>query len=257
MDDAVILVFGRRFAGSEVYMNRFVSIPSLLALVLAVSDPVTAAEPSAANNPAPPASGVFSLGAAHAGVVDVVLVKDGAHVEPGQLLLRLDCRPLEKEIDFRAASLAAAEAALTRVRNGARPEEIAIAEAGVGVATARAEEARDALDRANELQVGVSITRADLFVVQRDSRIAEAQLVDAQKKLALVEAGSRAEDIAEAQARRDAADAFLDEGKAELDQCSVRAPAAGTVQVFARPGQFVSVLAQAPLVLLTADAGAK
>jgi multidrug resistance efflux pump len=172
-------------------------------------------------------------------------------------LLQLDCRPLQKEIDFRAASLAAAEAALTRVRNGPRPEEVAIGEAAVGVATARAEEAHDALDRASALQIGVSITRAELFVVERDSRVADAQLQDAQKKLALLKAGSRAEDIAEAQAKRDAAAAFLDEGKAELDQCAVRAPAPGTVQVVATIGQFVSVFSPTPLIQLTTDGATK
>ena len=127
----------------------------------------------------------------------------------------------------------------------------------VYVATARIEAARDALDRANELQVGVSITRAELFLAQRDYRIAEAEYVEAEKRLALLNAGSRAEDIAEAQAKRDTAAALLEEGKAELDQCAVRAPAAGTVQIVATVGQFVSVLTQAPLVQLTTEPAAK
>ena len=151
-----------------------------------------------------------------------ILVREGAHVDAGAVLVQLDCRPLEKEIAFRAASLAAAEAAYERVRNGPRPEEIAIGEAGVGVAEARAEEARAALERASAMPIDVAITRAQLLVVERDSRIATAQLLDARKKLALLRAGSRAEDIAEAEARRDAAAAFLDEGKAEIEECSVR-----------------------------------
>jgi multidrug resistance efflux pump len=122
---------------------------------------------------------------------------------------------------------------------------------------ARAEEARAALDRANALETGVSITRAQLLAVERDSRVAAAQLVDAQKKLALLRAGSRAEDIAEAQARRDAAAAFLDEGKAELEECSVRAPVSGSVRIVATIGQFVSVFAPTTLVQLVTDAAAK
>jgi len=113
------------------------------------------------------------------------------------------------------------------------------------------------INRARALQIGVSITRAELLVVERDSRVADAQLLDAQKKLALLKAGSRAEDIAEAQAKRDAAAAFLEEGKAELDQCAVRAPAPGTIQVLATIGQFVSVFSPTPLVQLTTDAAAK
>jgi HlyD family secretion protein len=200
---------------------------------------------------------VLSLGVARSGIVRAILVQDGAHVEAGQLLLQLDCRPLEMEIDFRAASLAGEEAALTRLRNGPRPEEIAIGQAALGVSTARVESARDALDRANELQVGVSITRADLFLARRDYGIAEAEFVEAEKRLALLNAGSRAEDVAEAQAKRDAAAAFLEEGKAELDQCTLHAPAAGMVQIVATVGEFVSVLTQAPLVQLTTDSAGK
>lgn len=196
------------------------------------------------------------LGVARSGIVQSIPVRDGAHVEAGQVLVQLDCRPLEKEIAFRAASLAAAEAAFERVRNGPRPEEVAIGEAGVGVAEARADEAHAALARANAMQVDVAITRAQLLVVERDDRITAAQLLDARKKLALLRAGSRVEDVAEAQARRDAAAALLDEGKADLEQCSVRAPAPGTVHVVATLGEFVSVYAPTPLVQMTTDPAA-
>jgi HlyD family secretion protein len=194
------------------------------------------------------------LGVARTGVVQSIAVGDGAHVSAGQALAKLDCTPLEKEIGARAASLAAAEAVYERVLNGPRPEELAIGEAGVGVSEARAEEARAALDRANSLELGVGITRAQLLVAERDSRVADAQLVDARKKLALLTAGSRAEDIAEAKARRDSAAAFLDEGRAELEQCTVRAPAAGTVKVLATVGELVSIYAPTPLVQFTPDA---
>jgi multidrug resistance efflux pump len=203
---------------------------------------------------AQPQNNTITLGVAQSGVVQSIDTKDGAHVEAGQVLVELDCAPLRKEIDVRTAALEAAEAVYERVVHSPRPEEIAIGEAGVGVAEARAEEARAALDRANAMEVGVAITRAQLLVVERDSRVADAQLVDARKKLALLNAGSRAEDIAEAKARRDGAAAFLGEGKADLDQCSVRAPAAGTVKILVTVGQFVSTYAPATLIQLTLDA---
>jgi multidrug efflux pump subunit AcrA (membrane-fusion protein) len=94
----------------------------------------------------------MALGVAQSGVVRAIDVVDGAHVEAGQVLVELDCDPPRKEIDVRAASLAAADAVYERVVNGPRPEEIAIGEAGVGVALARAEEARATLDRAHGLR---------------------------------------------------------------------------------------------------------
>jgi len=201
-----------------------------------------------------PQTGAMTLGVAHSGVVQTINVADGEHVEAGHVLVVLDCRPLAKDIGVRAASLQAAEANYERVLNGPRPEEIAIGEAAVGVAVARAEEARAALDRANAMQVGISIALAQRLVTERDSRVADALLMDARKKLALLQAGSRAEDIAEAKARREQAAAFLEEGNAELDQCTVRAPAAGTVNVLVTLGQYVSTFAPTTLVQLKPDA---
>jgi HlyD family secretion protein len=206
---------------------------------------------------APNKDGVVSVGFAGSGVIKAFFVRNGDHIEKGQALAELDCLPLQKDIDFRAASLAAAEAAFERVRNGPRPEEIAIGEAVVRDAKARAVEARAARSRAEALQPGVTITIAQLLAVQRDSGVADAQLVDAMKQLALLQAGSRAEDIAEAKAKRDAAAAYLDEGHAELDQCSIQAPVSGTVQLTATVGQPVSIYAPMPVAQITIESSAK
>jgi multidrug resistance efflux pump len=205
-------------------------------------------------NPTTPSSAkTLSLGVAVSGVVQNILVQDGVHVDAGQLLLQIDCRPLEVELKVRAADRAAAEAAYERTRNGSRLDEIAIGEANVGVARARAEEARDADARVEALTLGVSVTRADLLTARRDARVTAAQLDDAIKRLALLQAGSRVEDIAEFLARRDVAAAQLDLAQARLDQCSLRAPVPGTVQFVATLGQFISVAVPETLVRLTPD----
>jgi hypothetical protein len=107
-----------------------------------------------------PQRAAMALGVAQSGVVHAIDVVDGAHVEAGQVPVELDCEPLRMEIDVRAASLAAVDAVYERVVNGPRPEEIAIGEAGVGVALARADEARATLNRAHGMEVGISIKAA-------------------------------------------------------------------------------------------------
>jgi multidrug resistance efflux pump len=193
------------------------------------------------------------LGVAATGIIQKILVADGAHVDAGQLLLQIDCRPLQEEIKLRAADRDAAEAAFERTRNGTRLDEIAIGEANVGVAQARAEEAQASYGRLTALTEGVTVTRAQILQDQRDARVTAAQLEDAKKKLALLKAGSRDEDIAEALAKRDAAAANLAVAGARLDQCSLRAPVAGTVQAVATLGQFVSTSVPATLLQLTPD----
>jgi HlyD family secretion protein len=196
----------------------------------------------------------YPLGVAVSGLVAKVLVADGAHVEAGAPLLKMNCRPLEEQIRMNTADLAAAEANYQRAKNGPRPDEVVIGEANVGVAEARSEEAADAYGRLKAMTEGVSVTRAQLLAGRRDARVAAAQLNDAQKRLALLHAGSRQEDIDEALAERDSAAAQVSLDKANLDQCTVFAPVAGTVEILATPGQFVSQYAPATLARLTPDA---
>ena len=196
-----------------------------------------------------PEGGVLSIGTAATGVVERIVGGPGQPVRLGEELVKVDCAPLEASVKSLAGQSAAAQAADDRVRNGPRPAEIAVGEANLGVAKARAEEAADALRRAQGLQVGISVTQAAKFQIERAAKISAAQLADAQARLDLLRSGSRAEDIAEADARRDAAAAALEEAKARLAQCSVPSPIDGVVVArFVSKGQFVS--AAVPVVLL-------
>jgi multidrug resistance efflux pump len=191
----------------------------------------------------------LAIGSAAGGIVASVLVQEGERVRVGQVLVKLDCRPLEAEVQARAAHLAAAQATYDRFRNGPRPDEVAVGEAVVGYSQARAEEAKKTLQRAETLQEGVTVTTAHLLEVQRDARIAAAQLEEARSRLNLLRAGSREEDIRSAKGLRDAAAADLDTTRARLAQCSIAAPANGTVlDVDVNAGQFLSLAVPQPLL---------
>lgn len=235
-----VVTRGRRHAANRRATR--LSLAAISALWIAAAPTAFAAEKA------------YPLGVAASGVVAKVFVADGAHVEAGQPILKLDCRPLEQQMSMLAGDLAAADAVYRRVKNGPRPDEIAIGEANVGVAQARAEEAADAYARLRALTEGVSVTRAQLLQDRRDARVSAAQLNDAQKRLALLRAGSRQEDIDEAQGNRDSAAAELAYATAKLDQCTVVAPAAGVVEILTAPGQFVSEFAPSTLARLTPDA---
>ncbi len=227
-------------------------------LIVALASPslaqTTFTAPGRVEGAGPP----LSIGVAASGIVAEVLVHEGDRVRAGQLLLKLDCRPLEAEVKARTAHLAAAQATYDRFRNGPRPDEIAVGEAVVGYSQARADEAKKALERAQSLQEGVTVTTAHLLEVQRDARIAAAQLEEAHARLDLLRAGSREEDIREAKALRDAAAADLDGSRARLAQCAVSAPANGTVlDVDVNPGQFLSLAVPQPLLHIVPDGSAR
>jgi hypothetical protein len=86
---------------------------------------------------------------------------------------------------------------------------------------------RVALDRANAMQVGVTCAKAGCrarFARRRHRTDARAQ------EACSAPGWLASRDVAEAKAKRHQAAAFLEERKAEFDQCTVRAPAAGTRQ---------------------------
>lgn len=219
--------------------------------LLAALGPSTATAQAVAPETSDPSPSVMRLGVGATGVIEKIFVRDGDHVEAGKVLLSLDCHPLEAEIKVRTNRLAELQAAFERTRNGPRPQEIAIGEANLVGARARAEQTRQALERATALRQGVSTTLAIVEQLQGTARVAAAELEDAKKTLDLLRAGSRVENIREAQARRDTAEALVAESNARLNQCSVRAPAAGKVKLLATVGQLVSTMAPVTVALIT------
>jgi multidrug resistance efflux pump len=200
------------------------------------------------------ATAIMSIGTAASGTVRAVLVHQGGRVRAGEPLVTIDCEPIEAEIQARSARLCATQAAFDRARNGPRPYEIAVGEAIVGYSQARSEEAQKTLERTQAMREGFTVTTAHVLEVQRDARIAKAQLAEAQAKLALLRAGTREEDIREAEARRDAAAAELETARARLAQCLVRAPIDGVVlDVLANPGRFVSLAVPETLLRMVQD----
>lgn len=194
------------------------------------------------------------IGTAASGAVREILVQEGSRVHVSQLLATLDCRPVEAEVRSRQAQLAAAQATFDRFRNGSRPDEISVGEAAVGYSQARADEAEKTLERTESMHEGVTVTTARVLEVKRDARITAAQLAEARARLSLLRAGSREEDIRQAESLRNVAAAELDAARARLDQCSVRAPIDGTVvEVLATPGQFFSTAVPQPLLHLIPD----
>ncbi|HTP92941.1 MAG TPA: HlyD family efflux transporter periplasmic adaptor subunit [Xanthobacteraceae bacterium] len=196
----------------------------------------------------------LSIGAAATGTVSEVLVHEASRVHAGQTLLKLDCRSIEGDMHSREAQLAAAQANFERVRNGPRPDEVKVGEAVVGYSQARAEEAQKTLDRTEDLKEGVTVTTARVLEVQRDARIAAAQLEEARARLSLLRAGSREEDIRQAEALRNAAAAEVESLRARVDQCTVRAPVDGVVlDVLANQGQYLSLAVPEPLLHIVPD----
>ena len=149
------------------------------------------------------------------GRVQSLLVDEGQEVKAGQTLAKLDPALLEAQRDQASAAVGVAEANLALLKAGNRVEDVAAAKA-------QADQARAARDGAaqgyeNALKALKNPQQLDAQVIQ-----AQAARDSAQRALALVQAGSRAEDVA-------AAESTLAQAQASLQATRDRLSAAKTM----------------------------
>ncbi len=176
-----------------------------------------------------------------AGLLAALYVEQGDTVKANQIIARMDDRDERAQLAQAQANLADAIARRDRVLAGNRAEEIAQAEAQLRAAAARAKLAQDRLQRNEALAAEGVIPRdtLDELVANRDSAI--ASLNEAQKRLQLLQRGSRIEDIRQAEAAVIAAQAQVAAARVALEDTVIRAPFDGIItQKYAIPGAFVT-----------------
>ncbi len=165
--------------------------------------------------------------------IAAVLVEEGTKVKAGQVLARLDSGRLVPRVQQAEARVAAQSEALRKLRNGARPEEAAQARAAVNAAQAEAANARSQFERLrgiSEESKGRAVSPQDLEAASTAARMSEAQAENVRKALELTLAGPRREDIDQAKAQLDAAQADLALLKRQLADLELISPTDGVVR---------------------------
>jgi multidrug resistance efflux pump len=224
----------------------------------------------------------ISIGSKVGGRITRVLVREGDHVEPNQLLVVFDSVELEGQLLQAQGRVEAARANLTKMLRGSRPEEIAEANAASeGYREAELAQAAADLERARTEQVNADreLKRTEILTASgamsqqsldnaRDRAQAAHALVSAQTNAVAAaegrlkaakavadktQRGFRREDIAAARAELTLADGQLKEAEARWAEREVRAPAAAVVETLdLRPGDLLP--ANSPVAqLLEAD----
>lgn len=189
------------------------------------------------------------LGFQLAGRIQSVEVQEGDQVTEGQELALLDTRQLQANLEASRAHHVAAEARLAEIVAGARPQEVATAEAALRSAAQRAGAARREVERARTLFEGGAISRQELDRAETELEVAEAAHDQAREALELVREGARQETIQAQRAVVAQARANVSRAEAMLADASVSAPFAAVVTVRHRePGETVSP--GAPVVTL-------
>lgn len=184
-----------------------------------------------------------------------MLADEGDAVANGQVLARLDTQILLLEIEQTKARIAAQEQVVLRLTNGSRPEEIDQAKAKVASAQAEVDLAELQAKRMEEAfkgSAGQAVSAQERDNARASLKVANANLVNAQKVLALAEIGPRAEDIDEARAELEAMRAGLALQEHNLALAELKAPLDAVVRSrLLEPGDMASP--QRPVYLLAVN----
>ena len=158
-----------------------------------------------------------------------VSVRRGDAVTVGQVLATVEGADAEIAVAQSEAALAQARAQLADLKQGKRPEEIAVLEAALRSAEAQAAEARRVMTRTEELKQKGIATQADLDKAATSLEIAEAAVGKARADLEVAKLPARPEAIEAAQHQVDQAEASLEQARWRLSQRRIIAPSTGRI----------------------------
>jgi HlyD family secretion protein len=158
-----------------------------------------------------------------------ILVKEGDHVDADQLLMTLDPRRTQAQLDAARADQQRLGAALDELRHGARIETIDASRAALARAQATAANALLVRDRARQGAKQGAQAQADLDNANAALRQADADANAARANLDELLHGTRPEDLAQGEAALAQAQASVAQLTVTLERLSVRAPRAGRI----------------------------
>jgi HlyD family secretion protein len=170
--------------------------------------------------------------------------EEGDHVARGQVLATLESTSLGLRLAQAQAQVAVQNEVLRRLQAGNRPQEIAQADANMRAAQADARVARQTLERLRAISQGTggrAVSREELDQASANAKAADAKVDALRKAHELSVAGARQEDIAQARAQRDAAEAESALAKQALEDAQLKAPVDAVVRSrILEPGDMAS-----------------
>lgn len=175
------------------------------------------------------------------GRLQSLTVDEGDAIKQGQTLGQLDQAPYENALMQAKANVATAQAQYDLMMAGYRAEEIAQAAASVKQAQAAYDYAQSYLQRQQGLWNRKLLSANDLENARSSRDQALATLKSAQDKLSQYRAGNRPQEIAQAKANLEQAQAQLAQSTLDLHDTVLTAPSDGTLLTRAvEPGSMLS-----------------
>jgi HlyD family secretion protein len=163
------------------------------------------------------------------GQIESIRIEEGSAVQGGDTLVILDRTTLELQWKQAQAGFEAAEAQYRLFVNGARAEDLQVAEEGLRQAEATWKNASDDFARMTELATTGTVTKKQLDDAESRFAIATAQRGVAEQNLGKIKRFARPEDLAAAKARATQAKATADLLRKQWTDAVIVAPVGGTV----------------------------
>jgi HlyD family secretion protein len=177
--------------------------------------------------------------------------EEGDWVDQGKVLARLDDEDLRNRLEVARATLMSAQARLSKLLAGSRPEEIREAEAALNQAKFDLDNKETQNERMKSLFEKKVVPKETSDNAEAAFKIAKAAFERAKENYLLVKEGPRKEDIEDAKAQVDQARASVKLNETQLSYTTLYSPISGVVLV--KSGEVGEVVNPGTSILTMAD----
>jgi HlyD family secretion protein len=177
--------------------------------------------------------------------------EEGDWVDQGKVLAKLDDEDLRNRLEVARATLMSAQARLSKLFAGSRPEEIREAEANLNQARFDMENKETQYERMKSLFEKRVIPKETLDNAEAVFKIAKASYQKATENYLLVKEGPRKEDIEDARAQVEQARASVKLNETQLSYTTIYSPISGVVLV--KSGEIGEVVNPGTSIVTLAD----
>ncbi|NRS16368.1 efflux RND transporter periplasmic adaptor subunit [Brevibacillus sp. HB1.4B] len=164
-----------------------------------------------------------------AGEIKSLPYKEGDTVKKGDVLARLHSTDYSLQLALANANVHGANAQLSKVKNGAREQEVQQAKVAVEAKKISRDQAQKDYQRMEQLYKNGAISETEFESAKHAFELAEKDYAQVQETYSLVKAGARTEDISATNASYQGAMVTRDQAAATLAKTEVKAPIQGTV----------------------------
>ncbi len=185
------------------------------------------------------------------GKIAAIHFEEGEEVQAGEVVAELESQDLRRELDAARGRLAAAQAKLTKLEAGYRPQEVREAQAAMAQARADYDDKAKDYRRMQNLFERRVVPASTRDKAEAAYLMAKESLRRAQENYDLLKAGYRQEDIDAARAELSQAQASLELAETRLGYATISSPVTGVV--LARPMEPGQVAAVGATVLTLGD----